>query len=137
MAFDGPLEDRIAIRETIESYADAVFQRDEASWAATWAEDSLWNLAGMEVRGKTNIVALWRQAMTGFPFAAFFAAPGTIRVSGDRASARVYASEVLGLPDGKTRRVIGQYDDTLVKENGRWLFQRRTYRILNDTTSEN
>ena len=136
MAFEGPLEDRIAIRELIESYADAVFQRDETAWAATWAEKSTWNLGGMEVEGRANIVALWRQAMAGFPFAAFVAMPGAIQVNGERATARVYATEVLGLPDGKTRRIIGQYDDTLVKENGHWLFQRRAYQILKDTTSE-
>lgn len=136
MAFEGPLEDRIAIRELIENYADAVFQRDEAAWAAAWAENSSWDLGGMEVKGKANIVALWRQAMAGFPFAAFVATPGAINVSGDQATARVYATEVLGLPDGQTRRIIGQYDDTLVKENGHWLFRRRAYRILKDTTSE-
>jgi len=136
MAFEGPLEDRVAIRELIETYADAVFQRDEAAWGATWAEKSSWSLGGLEVEGRANIVGLWRQAMAGFPFAAFVATPGAISVSGDRGTARVYATEVLGLPDGKTRRIIGQYNDALVKENGKWLFQRRDYKILKDTTSE-
>ena len=36
MAFEGPIEDRLAIRELIENYADAVFQRDEERWAANW-----------------------------------------------------------------------------------------------------
>jgi uncharacterized protein (TIGR02246 family) len=133
MSFEGPIEDRLAIRELIEDYADAVFQRDEGRWSANWAEDATWNLAGMEVKGKANIVGLWKQAMAGFSFVAFFAAPGAIQVSGDRASARVYTTEELVEISGKHRRVVGQYADEFIKQSGRWLFSRRTYRILQDT----
>lgn len=34
MPFTGPFEDRLAIRELIESYGDAVTQRDVDAWAA-------------------------------------------------------------------------------------------------------
>lgn len=133
MTFDGPIEDRLAIRERIESYGDAVFQRDEKAWAANWAEDSVWKLMGTEVKGKANIVAMWRQAMAGFSFVSFFGNPGAIAISGDGAEVRVYTLEFLVEAGGKTRRVVGQYDDKLVRQNGRWLFQSRTYRILSDT----
>jgi ketosteroid isomerase-like protein len=132
MPFEGPIEDRIAIRERIESYGDAVFQRNEKAWAANWAEDSVWNLGGMEVSGKSNIVALWRQAMAGFSYVSFFGSPGAIRVEGNSADARVYTLEFLIEAAGKARRVVGQYDDQLVKQNGQWLFRARTYRVLND-----
>lgn len=39
MANSGPTEDRLAIREVIENYADAVTRRDGDAWAACWAED--------------------------------------------------------------------------------------------------
>ena len=39
MAFTGPLEDRIAIRELLETYADAVCRVDAEAWGSTWAED--------------------------------------------------------------------------------------------------
>lgn len=44
MAFSGPLEDRVAIRELIDAYADATMLRDEEAWAALWAEDACWQL---------------------------------------------------------------------------------------------
>jgi uncharacterized protein (TIGR02246 family) len=132
MPFEGSLEDRIAIRELIESYGDAVFRRDEAAWAANWAEESVWTLAGVGVKGKANIVALWKGAMAGFSTVTFFANPGAIRVNGDSAEVRVYTLEFLVETGGKSRRVVGQYDDRLVKENGAWLFQARSYRILNE-----
>lgn len=132
MPFEGPLEDRIAIRERIEAYGDAVFQRDETAWAANWAENSIWSLAGMEVKGKANIVAMWKNAMAGFSTVTFFANPGAIRIYGSTADVRVYTLEFLVEAGGKARRVVGQYDDTLVKENGAWLFRSRTYKILNE-----
>lgn len=132
MPFEGSLEDRIAIRELIESYGDAVFRRDEAAWAANWAEESVWTLAGVGVKGKANIVAMWKGAMAGFSTVTFFANPGAIRVNGDSAEVRVYTLEFLVETGGKSRRVVGQYDDRLVKENGAWLFQSRSYRILNE-----
>jgi len=133
MPFEGPIEDRLAIRELIEDYADAVFQRDEKRWAANWTDEACWNLAGMEVKGKTNIVGMWKQAMTGFSFVAFFAAPGAIEVDNNKARARVYTTEDLVEMNGKRRHVIGQYEDELTKQSGRWLFARRTYRILQDS----
>ncbi|MFN7174902.1 MAG: nuclear transport factor 2 family protein, partial [Thermaurantiacus tibetensis] len=44
--FTGELADRLAIRERIEAYNDAVFRRDAEDWAACWAEDAVWEVAG-------------------------------------------------------------------------------------------
>ena len=89
MAFDGPAEDQIAIRALIDSYSDAVFRRDAQAWGATWAEDAVWNLAGTEVRGRDAIVGLWTQAMSGFPFVAFFAQIGQLAITGDHSTPSV------------------------------------------------
>lgn len=40
MPFTGPAEDRLAIRELLETYADAVTRCHADDWAATWAEDA-------------------------------------------------------------------------------------------------
>ena len=85
MLYEGPMEDRLAIRERIEAYADAVFRRDAEDWISNWAEDAVCSLPGVDVAGRENIKAAWRQAMGAFPLAAFFANPGAIRVSGDTA----------------------------------------------------
>jgi uncharacterized protein (TIGR02246 family) len=132
MPFKGSLEDRVAIRELIDGYSDAVIQRDERAWGANWAEDAVWNLMGMEVKGRSSIVGAWNQAMSGFSFVAFFANPGDIHVDGDRAKARVYTTELLVETGGKFRHIVGQYDDEMIKQSGRWLFSKREYRILRD-----
>ena len=60
MAFSGSVEDRLAIRDLLDIYADGVNQRSVEIWGSTWAEDSEWNLTvvpGMEkITGKGNIL---------------------------------------------------------------------------------
>lgn len=131
MAFIGPVEDRLAIRELIESYADAVFRVDADAWAALWAEDGVWTLMGMEHQGRERIAGFWRQAMSNFSFTGFFGSPAEIRVEGERATGRCYITEVLREKStGNLHRNTGKYDDVYVKRNGRWLFARRDHQLL-------
>ncbi len=131
---DAALE-RLAIRERIEAYSDAVFRHDADAWIACWADDAVWSLPGAEVRGRAVIRGAWEQAMAGFKLAAFFAQPGVVEVNGHAATARVYTQEILELADGGMRRIIGAYDDELVKEGGAWGFKSRRYRVLRDEGS--
>ena len=135
MTFTGPIEDRIAIRELIESYSDAVFRRDAEAWGALWAKDGVWTLMGQEVRGRDTIVGAWKQAMSAFEIAAFFAQPGALSVEGSRARGRCWTHETLRTTDGGTRRIVGAYEDTFVKDAGVWLFASRSYAILIDQNS--
>jgi uncharacterized protein (TIGR02246 family) len=132
--FTGPVEDRLAIRERIETYSHAVFLHDADLWISNWAEDAVWHLpsAGVDLGGRANIRAAWEQAMGAFSLAGFFAVPGAIEVEGDTATARSYTQEILVLKEGGMRRIVGAYDDTLVKRDGTWLFARRSYTVLHD-----
>lgn len=128
--FEGPIEDRLAIRERIEAYGDAVFRRDAEDWIANWSDDAVWRLPGLELRGKPDMKAAWIQAMAGFTVAGFFAMPGAIQVDGAVATARAYTREVLVGHDGKVTKIIGVYDDKLIKDRGTWLFAERAYTVL-------
>ena len=134
MAFSGPIEDRLAIRERMDIYADAVNQRDAELWGSTWAEGSSWNLPvipGMEnVAGKENIVAAWNAGMAMFPFIFMSISVGDIQVDGDTATARAYTTEVGTTLDGTEIRPRGQYDDKLIKVDGEWLFIERIFNSL-------
>lgn len=133
MPFDGPIEDRLAIRELLDAYADAVIQHDADAWGATWAEDGVWNLPDYpelgEVRGKDAIVAMWKGAMEQYPGIVFAALPGSIVIEGDRATVRSYTSEVYD-QGGVTKRDRGHYNDICVKCGGKWLFQSRTFKNI-------
>lgn len=134
MSNKGSVEDRLAIRELLDLYADAVNQRDADAWGATWCEDSEWNLTvvpGMEsVKGKDAIVKGWVESMKLFPFVHMICSVGTINVEGDRATMRSYTAEVAVLQSGEEIRPRGQYDDELVKIDGKWLFKRRAFKSL-------
>lgn len=134
MTFSGSIEDRLAIRELMDTYAEAVNQRDAELWASTWTEDSSWKLPvipGMEhISGKDNIVAAWKTAMDMFPFIFMSVSAGYIQVSGNEARARSYTSELGKTRDGTEIQPRGQYDDILVKIDGQWFFQERIFNSL-------
>lgn len=134
MATKGTVEDRLAIRELLEQYADGVNQRSAEIWGATWTEDSEWNLPvvpGMEeVKGRQKIVDGWLESMKLFPFVHMVATPGELRFDGDTCYARTYTAEVAVMQDGTEIRPRGQYDDVIVKENGEWLFKKRSFQVL-------
>jgi len=128
----GPLEDRLAIRELVESYNDAVMRSDAEAWGANWAEDATWSLPGMgPVTGRAQIVAAWQQAMSAFSFVGFFASAGPMTVDGDHAHATWYQQEFLHQKDGVKRAITGRYEDDYVKRAGRWYFRQRVYQVLN------
>jgi ketosteroid isomerase-like protein len=133
MSFEGPLEDRIAIRELLEAYADAVSRFDEKDWGDLWAEDSVWSLPDYpqypDTIGKAAIVDMWVTAMKDYPGIMFQAWPGAITVDGDRAVVRSWTSEVYD-KDGKVHRDRGRYEDICVKVDGRWLFQTRSFQNI-------
>jgi len=135
MAFIGPLDDRVAIRDLLDAYADAVCIADAEAWGATWAEDGVWELPDYpeigKITGKKSIVAAWTAAMAQYPGIIFASTPGSIVVEADQAVVRSYTSEVFDdKASGKTTRDRGRYDDVVVKRDGKWLFKLRRFKKL-------
>lgn len=130
MSFTGPLEDRIAIRELHDTYADTAFRGDAQGWLDCWAEDCVWVTPFGEVRGKQQLTAQWDKIGETFGTIGFFAVVGSIEIDGDRAMARGYVREVAAMHDGRLYKVVGRYDDELVREDGVWRFARRAYTAL-------
>lgn len=130
MSFTGPVEDRLAIRELIDQYNDAIARLDAESWGETWTEDAEWELMGTVVKGRDSIVKLWQQTMQQFDFVVFQTVPGAVEIDGLNATGRVYAIEVLQPKQGNRSNVHGRYDDTYKKIGDDWRFSRRVYRVL-------
>lgn len=144
MAFTGPLEDRVAIRELMDTHAHGVMTKDAELWGSIWAEDAFWELPEYPdlggFAGKQAIVDAWAASMERYGLddmtkpMIYFMQPGAIEVDGDRARTVAYTIEIYDDPaTNKRTRTTGRYDDELEKRGGRWLFTRRSYRsILND-----
>ena len=131
MRWSGPLADRIAIRELIEAYGDAVFRRDADAFAETWAEDAEWHIMGETRSGRDAIRTHWATLMEGFAFAAMFWTGGGCRIDWDRGSGSWYALEMLHRKGGEAVLVCGRYEDEYVRDaGGVWRFARRRYTML-------
>ena len=126
----GPMEDRLLIRELFGLYGDASCKGDADSWLATFAEDCEWNSHMFNRKGKADLREQWDQLWLAFDNLGFLSEIGWIAVDGDTARASSQAREIIRLKDGGLFKLIGHYDDYLVRENGQWLFSRRNYQPL-------
>ena len=132
MAFIGSVEDRLKIRERMDSYSDAVFRADLDDYLACWSEDATRSGFGGSCQGKPELRAHWHQVFQMLDRMTFFTQTAAIEVDGDRATTRSYCREILVLKDGAIRKLIGVYDDELVRDGDDWLFARRNYAVFID-----
>ena len=130
MAFNGPLEDRIAIRELHETYADAGFRGDKQAWLDCWTEDCVWITPFGETRGKAALSGQWDALFATLDALGFFPTLGSMQVDGGHAVTRSYIREIFLAKDGSFQKLVGQYDDTLRREQGVWKFVKRDYNVL-------
>jgi ketosteroid isomerase-like protein len=130
MSFTGPLEDRILIRERIGTYSDSICRADLDEWLGCWTDDAVRIHDGAEVSGKPELRAFWDMIWSAVEQMGFFTEIGAISVDGDRAVARCYTREIMTFHGGGSMKVVGVYDDELVRERGEWLFARRSYQML-------
>lgn len=128
--FAGPLEDRIAIRELIDTYADATSHGDAGLWASLWAEDAEWHFPHLPdigtISGRDKLVEMWRGASSAYRNLSIVASPGSTIIDGDTATARVNLIETYEDADGRAVHGRPSYQDCYVRREGRWLIRRRT-----------
>lgn len=130
MKNSGSLEDRILIRELYGLYADASSRGSADDWLALWTEDGQWNSHIFRCAGKAELRAQWDALWANFAALGFLSELGPVAVTDDTARARSVAREIVRLTDGSLYKLIGTYDDYLVKVGGEWLFSRRDYQPL-------
>ena len=124
------LDDEQALRNLMARYVDAVNRYDADAWAATWAEDGVWNLLGAPVSGRDNILGLWQQMMASFEFALMMPNSCLFEVSGDTASGHWYLHEYSRDKEGNASTILSRYVDTYVKQDGQWLYKTRDYGFI-------
>ncbi|MEO0500792.1 MAG: nuclear transport factor 2 family protein [Pseudomonadota bacterium] len=133
MRWSGDIADRLAVRELIEAYGDAVFRRDADAFTATWTEDAVWELMGERREGRDAIRSHWEGLMAGFDFAAMYWTGGGCRIGAAEGDGSWYALEILTAKDGQRMTVSGRYDDRYRKgTDGVWRFAARTYTVLDN-----
>ena len=122
------LEDRADIERLLVEYGRTLDARDFKAYAALFAKDGVWSGGMGTVQGPAAIQAFMEKAIPGpntahnFHILSNFA----IDVNGDTATAwSRWTFMVPGPNNTAVAAQSGRYDDTLVREDGRWKFKRR------------
>ena len=126
----GSFEDRMLVREAYGLYALASCEPDVEAWLDLWTEDAQWNSHLFKRRGRDDLREQWHELWANFDKVGFLSEVGPVQVSGNLARARSVAREVIRLADGSIFKLIGIYDDELVRSGETWLFARRDYTPL-------
>jgi uncharacterized protein (TIGR02246 family) len=128
-------EDKAEIEQLLLDYGRHLDARDFAAYAALFAKDGEWVGGFGTVAGPSNIKAFMEKAMPGANTAKNYhlLSNFVITVQGDSATAWSRWAFVVPNREGGGAAIAqaGRYDDTLVRENGKWRFKRRT--ASNDT----
>lgn len=128
--FSGPIEDRLAIREFYAAYSGAAMRQDREAYLDFWSEDGVRAAPDGEVCGKAAIAAHWDAIWQALERMGFFSEVTAIAVADDAATAQVFCREIIVFRDGRVWKVVGRYDDRLVRKDGVWRFARRDYQVM-------
>jgi uncharacterized protein (TIGR02246 family) len=129
-------EDKEEIQSLLLDYGRHLDSRDFKSYSSLFAKDGEWVGGFGSVSGPANIQAFMEKNMGTGPNRAgnyHLLSNFVITVSGDTATAWSRWAFVVPGQSGATISQAGRYDDTLVRENGRWKFKRRV--ASNDTAA--
>lgn len=129
------LADKDEIQQLLLDYGRHLDNRDFAAYGQLFAKDGEWvGGFGTAAGGPAGVQAFMVKAMGTGPNTAknyHLLSNFVITVTGDTATAWSRWAFVVPSERGATIAQAGRYDDTLVRENGRWKFKRRT--ASNDT----
>lgn len=113
---------------------DAVWKAVSATWAKDLKQDnswmtqdthpavSAWSRDYPTPRGRDSIVRWNKVNQQSQTMTEYDLTPGAISIAGDAAIAHYYYSTASKKADGKIEVTHGRCSDTMVRENGRWLF---------------
>lgn len=126
-------EDKAEIERLLLDYGRHLDARDFGAYAALFASDGEWVGGFGKVAGPAGIKTFMEKAMPGRNTARNYhlLSNFVVSVEGDTATAWSRWAFVVPGPQGAVISQAGRYDDTLVRENGRWRFKRRV--ASNDT----
>lgn len=121
------------ITALVLAYNASAGARDSAAQAATYTADGEFHgeaLGQPALAGRETIAEFLRSGHNRTDFLHLDGTVSDIAVTGDRATATTHVMEhTKGANNGPYVLVFADFDDELRKEDGRWLFSRRTMRV--------
>ena len=129
--------DRVEIGDLVARYNKAIDTGDAEGWAATFTKDGEFNGIVGDFVGTDQLTAFVRAYASEEQYAAFASAQHWVTNiviegdDGDPDRAEMFAHVMMVAPqdDGGRIILVGHYEDTLRRVDGRWLFARRIVRV--------
>lgn len=135
MAFTGDSDERQAIRELYGRFGDASSRQAREDWLDCWSEDGEWQTHLFRCEGREALRQQWDALWENFSSVIFISDVGAIEVDGAEATGRAAVQEIIRMNSGGLYKLIGRYEDRLVRQGGFWRFQRRTHYMLGEELS--
>lgn len=118
-------EDKVEIMELTARYNFAIDRRDPESLADVFTEDGeLWSGGNLRGSGRKALADYMRASARNHPIR-HFTSNTMIEGDGDHATLRMYVMAWNIANGGMVPYVLGEYDDVLLKVNGKWKFKLR------------
>lgn len=118
-------QDKLDIMELAARYAFTIDQRMAEEWADCFTEDGeMLSGNGQRVAGRAAFLEHMRKSKAAGKQVRHWGCNHIVEGDGDTARLRMYLMAV-DISDGIRPYVIGDYDDTVVRVNGKWKFKVR------------
>ena len=131
---DQQWQDEQDIRNMLERYSDTVNRRDWATYRSFWTNDAVWDLGepiNVRKEGIEDIMTEVQRAVNSMSFFVQMPHAIVVEVNGDQATTGTTLNEMGRALDGKSGMfILAMYTDNLIRQNGSWLFTRRTYKVF-------
>ncbi len=115
----------VSVQQLHARFVDAVFRQDIDAFAACFAKDGVWKIAGMDLAGREAIHAAAGNLLGRCEKIQLIAQMPILEVDGITAQGRQQITELAKMPDGAGFITFGVYHDRYLFEDGRWRFARR------------
>ncbi|TCC87921.1 nuclear transport factor 2 family protein [Pedobacter frigiditerrae] len=128
-------QDRLAIRELVDSYAYCADTRDAQGQMALFTEDTNFEVyydpksetPSQVVSSRADLFPVFDNLNT-YNTTMHFNGQSTVKLNGDKATGIAYCmAHHLTIEDGKQKLMVAaiRYQDSYVKQNDKWLFAER------------
>jgi uncharacterized protein (TIGR02246 family) len=112
------------IRALVQRYAIAFDDHDWATLAELWTEDAAFVADGNAFEGRDALLAFLTTCLPDDYTSKHLCSPPLVDLAPDGETARA-RTDVVWIAQNFENTIVARYDDTVVKRDGRWLFQRR------------
>jgi uncharacterized protein (TIGR02246 family) len=118
-----------AIRQLHARYVDAVWRKDTDTFADLFSVDAEWKIAGMHMRGRTQIKSEFTRFMRHIERTCMIFGTPIVDIVDGLVTSRTHVTENNKFANGRTASTIGIYYERFAEEGDRWRFKWRHWNL--------